>query len=35
MSRYIGLTRSLELSFAFWTRWKLFGLFANLFGPRG
>ena len=35
MGRYIGLTCSLELSVAFWTRWKLFGLFANLIGPRG
>lgn len=35
MGSDIGLTCSLELGFAFWTRWKLFGLFANLIGPRG
>ena len=35
MGRYIGLTCSLELSVAFWTRWKLFGSVANLVGPRG
>ena len=34
MGRYIGLTCSLELSVAFRTRWKLFGSFANLIGPR-
>src|SRR5581483_732824 len=32
--RYVGLTCSLELGFAFWTRRKLFCLFANLIGPR-
>jgi hypothetical protein len=35
MGSDIGLTCSLELGFAFWTRWKLLGLFANLSGPRG
>ena len=35
MGRCIGLTRSLELGFSLRTRWKLFGLCANLIGPRG
>ena len=35
MSGYIGLTCSLELGVAFWTKWKLFGFFADLIGPRG
>src|ERR1700742_3383175 len=35
MGGYIGLTCSLELGVAFWTRWKLFGSVANLIGPRG
>ena len=35
MSGYIGLTCSLELGVAFWPRWKLFGSFADLLGPRG
>ncbi len=35
MGRYVGLTCSFELGLALWTRWKLFGLCANLIGPRG
>jgi hypothetical protein len=31
--RYIGLTRSLEKSFALWTRRQRSGLLADLFGP--
>ena len=34
MSRYVGLTCSLDLGVAFWTGWKLFGSVANLVGPR-
>jgi hypothetical protein len=35
MSRYVGLPCSLELGFPLWTKWKLFGPFSNLLGPRG
>jgi hypothetical protein len=35
MGCYVGLTCSLEHAVALWTGRKLFGLFANLIGPRG
>ena len=34
-SGYVGLTCSLELGVPLWTRWEVFGSFANLIGPRG